>query len=199
MAWALVCSGAFHALMGLSAAAWIAWRPAPPPKHDVAPVLLHAKLEDFRAAPVTLELIPVERTVTEPVPILMPAPTLPIPAVNDSPRRPAPVVRPNIAAADPNGSVVMGQLEDPSLLGRIVAARLGQRYTATPDREPRLIGSLIVPYPPEARQARVSARIAAVLDIDAQGAITNISLVPDHRWFGPAVMDVLKDARFTPA
>src|SRR5581483_4810785 len=62
-------------------------------------LLVPAKLGDFRAAPVTLELIPVERTVTEPVPILMPAPTLPIPAVNDSPRRPAPVVRPNIAAA----------------------------------------------------------------------------------------------------
>ena len=93
----------------------------------------------------------------------------------------------------------MGQLEDPGLLGPIVAARLAQRYTATPDREPRLIGSLIIPYPPEARQARVSARIAAVLDINAQGAITNTTLVPDHRWFGPAVLEVLKDARFTPA
>ena len=197
---ALVCSGALHAVIGIGAAAWLALLPAtkPPLSPEYVPPL-RATIEEWRPTPAQLDLAPLPQVVTEPVAMLAPAPVLPLPQATSVPRPSTPAARPAIVATDPNGSVTMGMLEDPSLLGRGVAAKLAERYAQRPDKEPRLVGSLIVPYPPEARQARMSGRIAAVLDIDARGAITRVMLVPDHRWFGPAVAEVLKEARFTPA
>ena len=196
---ALACSGAMHALIGIGVALWLTLAPpikAPAPEY--APPL-RATLEEWHPTPAQLDLAPLPEVVTEPVAMLIPAPMLPMPQTAPA-RRPSPAVsRPAIVATDPNGSVTMGLLEDASVLGRGVAARLAERYAQRADKEPRLVGSLIVPYPPEARSARVSGRISAVLDIDARGAITHVTLVPDHRWFGPAVTEVLKEARFTPA
>ncbi|MDQ6619574.1 MAG: energy transducer TonB [Pseudomonadota bacterium] len=200
VALAFLFSTALHAAIGVLVAVWITSSPDPAPQPPSQGVLLQAKLQEPEPTPVTLELTPIPPLVLEPVTMLAPAPSVPLaPVAATAPAPVKPVSRPNITSPDPNGSVTMGLLEDPSLVGRGVAAKLAARYSARPDREPRLIGSLIVPYPPEARQAHASARIAAVLDIDARGNITHVVLVPDHHWFGPAVTEVLKEARFTPA
>lgn len=199
VALALVCSGAFHAVIGVGAAAWLALAPMVKPAPTEYVPVIHATLEEWRPTPAQLDLAPLPQVVVDPVAMLAPTPAIPVPQAASAPRPSPPVTRPSIVANDPNGSVTMGLLDDPSLLGRGVAAKITDRYPQHADRDPRLIGSLIVPYPPEARQARVSGRIAAVLDIDARGTITHVTLVPDHRWFGPAVIEVLKEAHFKPA
>jgi TonB family protein len=114
------------------------------------------------------------------------APTTMLPAVNED------------RVLDPNGSVTLRVITDAQRAGRL-ASGLSDRYRVQPDRLPRLTASLIVPYPSAARQARSSARIAALIDVDEQGRIAGTRLVPDDATFAASVMEALKDARFAPA
>ena len=204
---ALLCSGAFHAGLAAVITTLLALHPSlgPPPSTD-RPSLI-AVLQPPRVVPETVIATSAPEPVVEPEPdrapavmaVAKPAAPLPLAAPTPAPRAlPAPVRGP-ITSSDPNGNVTVGMLDEPAILGPGFAARLADRYPGRVDKLPRMLGAVIVPYPPAARQAHASARIAAVLDIDDRGRIGKVSLVPEHAWFGPAVLEALKDARFVPA
>jgi Gram-negative bacterial TonB protein C-terminal len=68
-------------------------------------------------------------------------------------------------------------------------------------RSPLPRGAVITSYPAEAARSHVSARIAAVLTIDASGKVVaeDTRLVPDDPLFHSAVLEALDGAEFTPA
>lgn len=205
---ALACSGALHAAIAVVATAWLAFLPPAQPQPSSAYPALIAVLQAAQPTPqvdlVTPAVAPDPEPVHElPKPMAVPVPApvavAPAPVAPAATRAlPAPARGP-ITSSDPNGSVTMGLLETPALLGPGFASRLADRYPARVDKLPRLIGSMVVPYPAAARQAHASARISAILDVDERGRITRVDLVPEHAWFGPAVTEALKDARFAPA
>ncbi len=203
---ALVCSGALHVSAAALATAWLTLLPPKHPDPSSDQPALIAVLRDAPPAPMVEVLPPAiapeSMTLPDP-PRLLAVPAIggPAPAaVAPPPARalPAPERGP-ITSSDPNGTVTMGFIGTPATLGIGTASRLAERYPARVDKLPRMLGSMGVRYPPAARQARASARIAAVLEVDERGRITRASLVPAHPWFGPMVEDALKDVRFAPA
>jgi len=204
---ALLCSGIFHAaLAAVITTAFALHAPLGPPPSTDRPSLI-AVLQPPRVVPDTVVATSAPDPVVLPEPdrapavmaVPQPAAALPLAAPTPAPRAlPAPVRGP-ITSSDPNGNVTVGMVEEPAILGPGVAAGLANRYPTRIDKPPRMLGAMIVPYPPAAREAHASARIAAVLDVDDHGRIGKVSLVPEHAWFGPAVLDALKDARFMPA
>ncbi|MEP7208780.1 MAG: energy transducer TonB [Casimicrobiaceae bacterium] len=203
---ALAFSGAMHAAIAVVATAILTLLPpTQPPAASDRPALI-AVLQTVQPTPeveVATPSVAPEPVREPPRPMAVPVPS-PMaaapPPVAPAPARalPAPARGP-ITSTDANGSVTMGMLETPALLGPGFATRLADRYPGRVDKLPRLIGSMVVPYPAAARQAHASARIAAILDVDERGKITHLALVPEHAWFGPAVTEALKEARFAPA
>lgn len=105
----------------------------------------------------------------------------------------------NADAADPLGSIVSGPLKDSFALGPLAAAEIALRYPTRADRQPRLLGTVVVNYPLPALRARIERRVAVLLAIDTTGAIKSARVIPDDPDFGPAVLASLKGARFLPA
>ena len=93
----------------------------------------------------------------------------------------------------------VGLIDDPGRLGPDYVVRLTQRFPERVVRPPRLLGTPVMTYPAAALAARAQQRIAALLMLDASGAIVEVQLFPDDPMFAPEVRDALKDARFAPA
>ena len=201
---ALLCSGLLHAAIAMAATALIALTPSREPPSESG-VVLQAVLQQAPAevAPLEVQAPPeaLPELITAPAPDI--AVPVPIPTRIDKPPAPPPspaTTAPSmITSNDPNGSVTIGVVEGAAAAARSSFAATRDRYPPRVDKEPRMIGSLIVPYPPAAKQAHASGRIAAVMEIDERGQITSTALVPDQPMFGPAVLEALKEARFTPA
>ena len=95
--------------------------------------------------------------------------------------------------------MAVGLIDDPARLGPDYVARLAQRFPDRISKPPQLRGTLMMIYPAAALAAGAQARIAALLTVDASGAIVETQLFPDNPLFAPVVQDALKDAQFTPA
>jgi outer membrane biosynthesis protein TonB len=134
-----------------------------------------------------------------------PAPAEPPPEAREkAAAHPSPVAAPRHEREDPNGpdpqpSIAVGQLADPIAAGATYALDLALRYPIAAAREPRLRGSLVVAYPPEALMAKKGKRVVALLTLDESGTVLETKLVPGDAVFGPAVLSALKDVQFTPA
>ena len=102
---------------------------------------------------------------------------------------------------NPNGSVAVGPLGNPERVSVATASRLAQRFPVHAARPPMPRGAVITGYPLEAARSHLSARIAAVLTIDAAGKVVaaDTKLVPDDPMFHSAVMAAIDSAVFTPA
>jgi outer membrane biosynthesis protein TonB len=102
---------------------------------------------------------------------------------------------------NPRGSVAVGLLANPEQVSIAIAGRLAQTFPVRPARAPKLNGAVITAYPIDAARAHQSARIAAVLTVDASGKIVERDTVlsPDDPTFRTAVLSALGDTQFTPA
>jgi hypothetical protein len=102
---------------------------------------------------------------------------------------------------NPNGSVAVGPLGNPERVSVATAARLTQRFPVRAARPPMPRGAVITGYPLEAARSHLSARIAAVLTIDAAGKVVpqDTRLVPDDPMFHAAVLAAIDGVAFTPA
>jgi protein TonB len=102
---------------------------------------------------------------------------------------------------NPRGSVAVGLLANPERVSAAIAARLAQAFPVPAARAPKLDGAVITGYPIDAARAHQSARIAAVLTVDASGNIVDrdIALSPDDPVFRAAVLTALAATKFTPA
>jgi hypothetical protein len=100
-----------------------------------------------------------------------------------------------------NGSVAVGPLANPERVSAATAARLAQQFPVRAARPPLPRGGLLTAYPVEAARGHVSARIAAVLTIDAAGKVVpeDTRLSPDDPMFRAAVLAAIAGATFTPA
>ena len=99
----------------------------------------------------------------------------------------------------PEFSIGVGTLEDPSKLGPGFAAQLAIRFPARVSKPPVLIGTPVMSYPQAALESGVQRRVAVVVTVRADGTIEETQLAHDDPLFGPAVLEALKSARFTPA
>jgi outer membrane biosynthesis protein TonB len=104
-------------------------------------------------------------------------------------------------ASNLSGSVAVGPLANPERVSIATAARLAQRFPVRAARPPLPSGAVITGYPLEAAREHISARIAAVLTIDAAGKVVpeDTRLVPDDPMFRAAVLAAIAGATFTPA
>lgn len=171
-------------------------------------------------APIQIELqqpvVPVPEPVPEPATVITVPEASPAPAPALPQEPPAKPRVPISAAAralptqqlslragppSPNGSITVGLLHDAAKLSIATAARLEQRFPVAAARTPKLGGAVIARYPPDAARARRSARVAAVLTVDAAGKIVDEDtiLVPDDPMFHDAVLAAVASAKFTPA
>lgn len=171
-------------------------------------------------APLRVELqgpvVPVTAPETEPIPALTapattPAPT-PAPPSGFAGKAGAPIGLPpnadsppafsvQTAPSLPTGSITVGLIYKPEQVSIATGAKLAQRFPVVAARTPRLDGAVIARYPPEAARARRSARIAAILTIDASGKIVedDTVLVPDDPMFHDTMLSAVASAKFTPA
>ncbi len=101
---------------------------------------------------------------------------------------------------NPYGSVAVGPLGNPEQVSVATAARLAQRFPVRAARPPMPRGAVITGYPLDAARSHISARIAAVLTIDAAGKVVaaETRLVPDDPMFHSAVLAAIDGATFTP-
>ena len=99
------------------------------------------------------------------------------------------------------GSVAVGPLGNPERVSAATAARLAQRFPVRAARAPIPSGAVVTGYPLEAAQRHISARIAAILTIDASGRVVpdETRLVPDDPMFRGAVLAAIQGAAFLPA
>ncbi len=146
-------------------------------------------------------------SVPEEAPIKTPEPpkelTLKVPVPTSAPPATAAVQPISIRTGPPNpqGSVAVGLLANPEQVSAAIAARLAQRFSVHAARAPKLNGAVITGYPIDAARAHQSARIAAVLTVDASGKVVDRDTVlsPDYPTFRTAVLSALANAQFTPA
>jgi hypothetical protein len=164
-------------------------------KEEIAPVI--------EPMPEPMAPIAVPRFLPTPEPIALEAlirdPPVPASAASGTVTTQPLVVRqgpPNM-----NGSVAVGPLGSPERVSVATAARLAQRFPVRAARPPLPRGAVITSYPLEAARSHVSARIAAILTIDAAGKVVpqDTRLVPDDPMFHAAVLAAIDGAAFTPA
>jgi outer membrane biosynthesis protein TonB len=131
------------------------------------------------------------------------APAIVPPVKNESSfgRRQGPVTQNADAdnAIPVRGRVTMGVLKNAKELGDLTAIKLAVRFPTAASSPPVLRGSLSVIYPPEALLASVGMRIAAVVVVNDSGNIVEVTTSPPDPWFGPAIMNAIAGAKFTPA
>jgi hypothetical protein len=164
-------------------------------KEEIAPVI--------EPMPEPMAPIAVPRFLPTPEPIALEAlirdPPVPASAASGTVTTQPLVVRqgpPNM-----NGSVAVGPLGSPERVSVATAARLAQRFPVRAARPPLPRGAVITSYPLEAARSHVSARIAAILTIDAAGkvVVADTRLVPDDPMFHAAVLAAIDGVAFTPA
>jgi hypothetical protein len=164
-------------------------------KEEIAPVI--------EPMPEPMAPIAVPRFLPTPEPIALEAlirdPPVPASAASGTVTTQPLVVRqgpPNM-----NGSVAVGPLGSPERVSVATAARLAQRFPVRAARPPLPRGAVITSYPLEAARSHVSARIAAILTIDAAGKVVpqDTRLVPDDPMFHAAVLAAIDGVAFTPA
>ncbi len=97
------------------------------------------------------------------------------------------------------GNVAVGPTADLSPFGAATKLRLAALYPVTPGRLPRLKRTLTVVYPDLALRDGSSAKVAALLLLDAQGKALETIVEPDDPIFAPLIREVLTDAEFHPA
>ena len=153
--------------------------------------------------PEPLEVI----SAPEPSPAKAPPPPeeptlkVPVPINASASAKAAPPMSIRNGPPNPTGSVAVGLLANPEAVSTAVAARLAQAFPVVAARAPKLSGAVITAYPIDAARAHQSARIAAVLTVDASGRIVDRDtvLAPDDPMFRTAVLTALATATFTPA
>src|SRR3954451_23986739 len=197
-AW-LTASLVLHALILGVAGPMAKAFPRAVPDNIPAPTVLQALISHTSpaAAPVPPEptLAPPVIQTPEPSPIVQPmAPIVP----PQPPRVEMAAEATDGASGTSMGRITVGVLHDASEAGLFQATRLRDKYPTKAGREPRLRGALVIAYPAKALETRTSARIVAVLNIDAQGQLIDSTLVPNDAVFGPAVSAALKNVRFAP-
>lgn len=170
-------------------------------------------------APIAVDLIELEQRL--PTEVL--EPLLPLTALDAArPMAPLPELRPSAAPPvtddsavtqlnlpeytragppTPDGRVAVGPLGNPEHVSMATAARLAQRFPVAAARAPRLNGAVITDYPRDAAQSHISARVAAILTVDASGQIVaaDTRLIPDNPIFRPAILAALAHTSFIPA
>lgn len=102
--------------------------------------------------------------------------------------------------ASPKVSITIAVVSDATRLGAVYAQQLAERFPARASDTP-MLGSLApgVMYPKAALDSGAEGRVLAVLILDAGGKIVDAKLLPDDPVFGPAVLNWLKSAQFSPA
>ena len=153
--------------------------------------------------PEPMSPIAVPRFLPAPEPVALEA-LLPKPPVMASASSGTVTTQPLVLRQGPpnlNGSVAVGPLGNPERVSTATAARLGQRFPVRAARPPSPKGAVITGYPLEAASSHVSARIAAILTIDAAGKVVpaETRLVPDDPLFRAAVLTAIENAVFAPA
>lgn len=151
-------------------------------------------------APVTVITVPEAPPAPEPLPPQVPPAKAPLP-ISAASSLPAKQLSMRAGPPSLTGSITVGLLHDPAKLSIATAARLEQRFPVAAARPPKLGGAVIARYPPDAARARQSARVAAVLTVDASGKIVDQDtiLVPDDPMFHDAVLAAVASAKFTAA
>jgi len=184
------------------------------PTFTLSPALLG--LPGTLQVQLTEQTVPVIEPLPEPmapiaVPRFLPTPDplalealLQKPPVPESAASGTPTTQPLVlrqGPPNPNGSVAVGPLGNPERVSVATAARLAQRFPVRAARPPVPRGAVITGYPLEAARSHISARIAAVLTIDAAGKVVpaDTRLVPDDPMFHAAVQAAIDGAAFTPA
>jgi hypothetical protein len=126
--------------------------------------------------------------------------------IETSPQGPPPMTAPRPGSgssvrgsSSPMVRMAVGLIGDPARLGPDYVARLAQRFPERVSKTPQLLGTPVMTYPAAAFAAGAQQRIAALLTLDANGAIVETQLFPDDPMFSPDVHDALKNARFAPA
>lgn len=100
--------------------------------------------------------------------------------------------------ADVRGMVAVGKIDSQDRLSPAQKKKLGPHYPVSVSRGPELRATLTVAYPYEALRRRQDQRILALLTLDERGRVLDTTLSPNDPQFGPAVLNALKDATFTP-
>jgi len=197
-AW-LTASVALHALLLGVAGPLAKAFPRAVPDNGPAPAVLQALITHSSPAPAPVPpepvLAPPVIQTPEPSPIVQPGSPIVPP---QPPRIEMATEATDGASGTSMGRITVGVLHEAAEAGLLQATRLRDKYPARAGREPRLKGALAVAYPAKALETRTSARIVAVLDIDAQGQLTDSVLIPNDPVFGPAVSAALKNVRFAP-
>jgi hypothetical protein len=99
----------------------------------------------------------------------------------------------------PEFSIGVGMIDDPAKVGFEFLARLAARFPDRVSKAPTLIGTPVMTYPQAALESGAQRRVAAIVTVRPDGTIQDPQLVRDDPLFGPAVLDALKSARFSPA
>ena len=168
---------------------------------------LHVQLQEpapvIEPLPEPMAPLAVPRFLPTPEPVALEA-LLPKPPVQASAASGTPTSQPLVVRQGPpnlNGSVAVGPVANPERVSVATAARLAQRFPVRAARPPLPRGAVITRYPLEAASSHISARIAAVLTIDAAGKVVteDTRLVPDDPLFHAAVIEAIDRAEFTPA
>ena len=197
---ALLCSMAAHALLLLVVAGVVKLLPEPTLPVLGEPLVLQAVLDGGRTA-----AQPVEPAPAPPPPeAIVPAAAIPAVSATTGPGKEAgvPGTAPARVTTEPppvEGSVAVGPIEDPQALHDPALAAITARYAEVAEKPPKARGAVIVAYPLPARRTHTGLRVTAVLEIDERGSVMSTTVVPDHQWFTPAIMDALRNARFAPA
>jgi len=105
--------------------------------------------------------------------------------------------RPGPTSPDFNTSV--RTIADPAKLGPDYVTQLAQRFPASVQMVPMLLGAPVVVYPRAALESGIEGRFAAVVTVDVQGKASDAKLVVEDPLFGPVILDALKTAEFAPA
>ena len=154
--------------------------------------------------PLPEPLAPMEVPKFSPTPELTLEPLLSKTPVLASAASGVPTSQPLVVRQGPpniNGSVAVGPLGNPERVSTATAARLAQRFPVRAARPAVPSGAVITGYPVEAARSHISARIAAILTIDAAGKVVpaDTRLVPDDPMFRAAVLAAIDGATFRAA
>ena len=186
------------------------------------PVPLKAALQRAAVEPDAAPSVEVAPVVEPPPPMEVAPLVAPPPPVKDAPSREPPAAAAAAAApveappqpnampsggssplpyptADVRGMVAVGKIDPHDRLSPAQEKKLGPHYPVSVSRGPELRATLTVAYPYEALRRRQDQRILALLTLDERGRVLDTTLSPNDPQFGPAVLNALKDATFTPA
>jgi len=173
--------------------------PEAAPSVEVTPVVEQTKPAE--AAPLVATPTPVkEATVREPVTVPPTKRATPVEGPPQPDATPSGETSPlPYPTAEVRGMIAVGKIESLDRLSPAQQKKLGPHYPVTVSRGPELRATLTVAYPYEALRRRQDQRILALLTLDERGRALDTTLSSNDPQFGPAVLNALKEATFTPA